>query len=353
MASSRDFFNLDGTPCAVKVACTVWGGGKPGDNIKGLPITIFGIQIHIIMQYIVQMMPQYVFVVVDVLPIVMKKNALVVVDVLLMTILVVVEVVALLMETNASAVVDVLLIITKKNALVVAVALPIIMKKNVLVAVDVLLIAILALVVVGVLLMETNALVVVGVLLMDTNAFVVVDVLLIVMKNALVAVDVLLIITKNYASVVVDVLPIITKKNANVVVDVLLMDLKCLVVNVVADALRMVTGNNQNIKQLIGNFKKEWYPLYNEEIQLGWTRLQQDIPTYDDSLRQVGILRRTYGIKILDIGEMFIKVFSPDLNKNVLLLREDFEQQSKGQKGSDKHVHQRAIKCNVQYHCIS
>lgn len=29
---------IDGTPCAVKVARTVWGGGKLGDNIKKLPI---------------------------------------------------------------------------------------------------------------------------------------------------------------------------------------------------------------------------------------------------------------------------------------------------------------------------
>ena len=33
---------LDGTPCAVKVACTVWSGGKCRDNIKVLPITISG-----------------------------------------------------------------------------------------------------------------------------------------------------------------------------------------------------------------------------------------------------------------------------------------------------------------------
>ena len=32
----------DGTPCARKLACTVWSGGKPRDNIKGLPITITG-----------------------------------------------------------------------------------------------------------------------------------------------------------------------------------------------------------------------------------------------------------------------------------------------------------------------
>ena len=31
---------VEGTPCAVKVARTVWSGGKPGDNIKWLPITI-------------------------------------------------------------------------------------------------------------------------------------------------------------------------------------------------------------------------------------------------------------------------------------------------------------------------
>lgn len=31
---------FDGTPCAVKAACTVWSGGKSGDNFKGLPIAI-------------------------------------------------------------------------------------------------------------------------------------------------------------------------------------------------------------------------------------------------------------------------------------------------------------------------
>ena len=33
---------IDGTPCAVKVACTVWSGGKDGDNFKVLPIAIIG-----------------------------------------------------------------------------------------------------------------------------------------------------------------------------------------------------------------------------------------------------------------------------------------------------------------------
>ena len=31
---------FDGAPCAVKVARTVWGGGKSGDYFKGLPIAI-------------------------------------------------------------------------------------------------------------------------------------------------------------------------------------------------------------------------------------------------------------------------------------------------------------------------
>lgn len=30
----------DGTPCAGKLARTVWSGGKPRDTVKGLPITI-------------------------------------------------------------------------------------------------------------------------------------------------------------------------------------------------------------------------------------------------------------------------------------------------------------------------
>ena len=36
------FFILkfEGTPCAVRVARTVWSGGKDGDYIKVLPITI-------------------------------------------------------------------------------------------------------------------------------------------------------------------------------------------------------------------------------------------------------------------------------------------------------------------------
>ena len=39
MGTSQDLY-LDGTPCAMKVACTVWSRGKAGDSIKCLPIAI-------------------------------------------------------------------------------------------------------------------------------------------------------------------------------------------------------------------------------------------------------------------------------------------------------------------------
>ena len=35
-----ELLTTDGTLCAVKVACTVWSEGKPGDKIKRLPIAI-------------------------------------------------------------------------------------------------------------------------------------------------------------------------------------------------------------------------------------------------------------------------------------------------------------------------
>ena len=39
---------IDGTPCAVKVACTVWSRGKDGDDFKVLPIAIvYGIAIKV------------------------------------------------------------------------------------------------------------------------------------------------------------------------------------------------------------------------------------------------------------------------------------------------------------------
>jgi hypothetical protein len=43
MGTSQDCY-LDGTPCAMKVACTVWTGGKVGDSIKDLPISILSEQ---------------------------------------------------------------------------------------------------------------------------------------------------------------------------------------------------------------------------------------------------------------------------------------------------------------------
>ena len=43
MGTSQDD-HLDGTPCAMKVARTVWTGGKVGDSIKDLPISILNEQ---------------------------------------------------------------------------------------------------------------------------------------------------------------------------------------------------------------------------------------------------------------------------------------------------------------------
>lgn len=37
---TRELLMYDGTLYAVKVACTVWAGGKDEDNIKILPISV-------------------------------------------------------------------------------------------------------------------------------------------------------------------------------------------------------------------------------------------------------------------------------------------------------------------------
>lgn len=43
MGNNTSITFFDGKPSAVKVARSVWGGGKVGDNIKDLPITICGL----------------------------------------------------------------------------------------------------------------------------------------------------------------------------------------------------------------------------------------------------------------------------------------------------------------------
>ncbi len=40
MCLKRSDIKIDGTPCEGKLSCTVWTGGKAGDDIKGLPIGI-------------------------------------------------------------------------------------------------------------------------------------------------------------------------------------------------------------------------------------------------------------------------------------------------------------------------
>lgn len=40
MCKFEEKITVDGTPYEGKLSRTVWSGGKPGDYIKGLPITI-------------------------------------------------------------------------------------------------------------------------------------------------------------------------------------------------------------------------------------------------------------------------------------------------------------------------
>ena len=47
-APSRYEMHTDGTPCEVKVSCTVWVRGKSGDDFKGLPIDIVNNQISVV-----------------------------------------------------------------------------------------------------------------------------------------------------------------------------------------------------------------------------------------------------------------------------------------------------------------
>ena len=47
-APSRYERHTDGTPCEVKVSCTVWVRGKSGDDFKGLPIDIVNNDISVV-----------------------------------------------------------------------------------------------------------------------------------------------------------------------------------------------------------------------------------------------------------------------------------------------------------------
>ena len=60
-----------------------------------------------------------------------------------------------------------------------------------------------------------------------------------------------------------------------------------------------------------------------------WLRVHFDnIITYDVTGQPNGKLYKTYGIRVIEIGREFVKVFSPDLNRNVYIRIADM-------KGSD------------------
>lgn len=57
-----------------------------------------------------------------------------------------------------------------------------------------------------------------------------------------------------------------------------------------------------------------------------WTRISHDFVTaYDVTGKPVGKLPRTYGIRILEIGDEFVNVFSPDMNRNIYIRKADLE----------------------------
>ena len=57
-----------------------------------------------------------------------------------------------------------------------------------------------------------------------------------------------------------------------------------------------------------------------------WMRISHDFVTvYDVTGKPIGKLPKTYGIRILEIGDEFVKVFSPDMNRNVFLRKTDLE----------------------------
>jgi len=55
-------------------------------------------------------------------------------------------------------------------------------------------------------------------------------------------------------------------------------------------------------------------------------RIPNDFVTvYDVTGKPIGKLPKTYGIRILEIGDEFVKVFSPDLNRNIYIRKADLE----------------------------
>lgn len=48
-----------------------------------------------------------------------------------------------------------------------------------------------------------------------------------------------------------------------------------------------------------------------------WIRIPVDtITVYDSKGEEIGVLRRTYGVQVLEVGPEMVKIFSPDLNRN-------------------------------------
>ena len=56
-----------------------------------------------------------------------------------------------------------------------------------------------------------------------------------------------------------------------------------------------------------------------------WIRIPTDVTAFDEFGNENGKLRKTCGVKVLELGEDVIKIFSPDLNKNVYIRWNELE----------------------------
>lgn len=57
-----------------------------------------------------------------------------------------------------------------------------------------------------------------------------------------------------------------------------------------------------------------------------WTRVSSDaITVYDSSGQEIGKLYKTYGIQVLEVGPELVKIFSPDLNRNGYICKDEID----------------------------
>ena len=59
-------------------------------------------------------------------------------------------------------------------------------------------------------------------------------------------------------------------------------------------------------------------------INDSWRRIHSDTVTvYDSSGVEIGVLHKTYGVQVLEVGPELVKIFSPDLNRNGYISKDE------------------------------